>query len=198
MNICLFCGTFNPVHNAHIRMAQYVLRKFDFEKVIFIPSYIPPHKTTQGVSAENRMEMVRLAINGQKRFEVSDIEFQLAQKYEKSYTYLTILELRKLFNTEEKFNFIIGTDAFEKIESWYEADKLKGLLKFIVSRRGDDCDLSRFDYLREKGFDFDFTNLAFYDISSTELRNKISRGESISDLVPAAVEDYIIENGLYR
>ncbi len=198
MNICLFCGTFNPVHNAHIRMAQYVLRKFDFEKVIFIPSYIPPHKNTQGVSAENRMEMVRLAINGQKRFEVSDIEFQLAQKYEKSYTYLTILELRKLFNTEEKFNFIIGTDAFEKIESWYEADKLKGLLKFIVSRREDDCDLSRFDYLREKGFDFDFTNLAFYDISSTELRNKISRGESISDLVPAAVEDYIIENGLYR
>lgn len=198
MNICLFCGTFNPIHNAHIRMAQYVLRKFDFEKVIFIPSYIPPHKTTQGVSAENRMEMVRLAINGQKRFEVSDIEFQLAQKYEKSYTYLTILELRKLFNTEEKFNFIIGTDAFEKIESWYEADKLKGLLKFIVSRREDDCDLSRFDYLREKGFDFDFTNLAFYDISSTELRNKISRGESISDLVPAAVEDYIIENGLYR
>ena len=198
MNICLFCGTFNPVHNAHIRMAQYVLRKFDFEKVIFIPSYIPPHKNTQGVSAENRMEMVRLAINGQKRFEVSDIEFQLAQKYEKSYTYLTILELRKLFNTEEKFNFIIGTDAFEKIESWYEADKLKDLLKFIVSRREDDCDLSRFDYLREKGFDFDFTNLAFYDISSTELRNKISRGESISDLVPAAVEDYIIENGLYR
>ena len=166
--------------------------------MIFIPSYIPPHKNTQGVSAENRMEMVRLAINGQKRFEVSDIEFQLAQKYEKSYTYLTILELRKLFNTEEKFNFIIGTDAFEKIESWYEADKLKGLLKFIVSRREDDCDLSRFDYLREKGFDFDFTNLAFYDISSTELRNKISRGESISDLVPAAVEDYIIENGLYR
>ena len=198
MNICLFCGTFNPVHNAHIRMAQYVLRKFDFEKVIFIPSYLPPHKTTQGVSAENRMEMVRLAINGQKHFEVSDIEFQLAQKYEKSYTYLTILELRKLFNTEKKFNFIIGTDAFEKIESWYEADKLKGLLKFIVSRREDDCDLSRFDYLREKGFDFDFTNLAFYDISSTELRNKISRGESISDLVPAAVEDYIIENGLYR
>lgn len=198
MNICLFCGTFNPVHNAHIRMAQYVLRKFDFEKVIFIPSYIPPHKNTQGVSAENRMEMVRLAINGQKRFEVSDIEFQLAQKYEKSYTYLTILELRKLFNTEEKFNFIIGTDAFEKIESWYEADKLKGLLKFIVSRREDDCDLSRFDYLREKGFDFDFTNLAFYDISSTELRNKISRGESISEFVPKTVEDYIIENGLYR
>lgn len=198
MNICLFCGTFNPIHNAHIRMAQYVLRKFDFEKVIFIPSYIPPHKNTQGVSAENRMEMVRLAINGQKRFEVSDIEFQLAQKYEKSYTYLTILELRKLFNTEEKFNFIIGTDAFEKIESWYEADKLKGLLKFIVSRREDDCDLSRFDYLREKGFDFDFTNLAFYDISSTELRNKISRGESISEFVPKTVEDYIIENGLYR
>lgn len=179
-------------------MAQYVLRKFGFDKIIFIPSYLPPHKSECNITAENRMEMVRLAIRGQKSFVTSDIEFQLAKRYEKSYTYLTLLELRKIFNTEEKFNFIIGTDAFEKIESWYEADKLKSLLKFIVSRREDDCDLSRFDYLREKGFDFDFTNLAFYDISSTELRNKVSRGESISDLVPAAVEDYIIENGLYR
>lgn len=198
MNICLFCGTFNPIHNAHLRMAQYVLRRFGFEKVIFIPSYIPPHKDAQNVTFAQRFKMVELAIEGQNRFEVSDVEYKLAEKSEKSYTYLTILELRKLFNTEEKFNFIIGTDAFEKIESWYEADKLKKLLKFIVSRREDDCDLSRFNCLKKKGYDFDFTNLAFYDISSTELREKIASGESVTGLIPQKVEEYIIEKCLYR
>ncbi|MCM1009355.1 MAG: nicotinate (nicotinamide) nucleotide adenylyltransferase [Fusobacterium sp.] len=193
MNICLFCGTFNPVHNAHLRMAEHVLRKFGFEKIIFIPSYIPPHKCAD--DAQHRLKMVELAISGRKGFEVSDIEFSLG---ETSYTYLTVLELQKRLGTSEKFNFIIGTDAFEKIESWYEADKLKDLLHFIVSRREDDCNLARFDYLREKGYDFDFTNLAFYDISSTELREKIACGESVSGLVPQKVEDYIIENGLYR
>lgn len=193
MNICLFCGTFNPIHNAHLRMAEYVLRKFGFEKVIFIPSYFPPHKCVE--CAQQRLEMVKLAIEGHKGFEVSDIEFRLG---ETSYTYLTVLELQKRLGTTKKFNFIIGTDAFEKIESWYEVDKLKKLVRFIVSRREDDCDLGRFDYLKEKGFDFDFTNLAFYDISSTELREKIARGESISNLVPQKVEGYIIENGLYR
>lgn len=193
MNICLFCGTFNPVHNAHLRMAEHVLRKFGFEKVIFIPSYIPPHKCAD--DAQHRLKMAELAVSGRKGFEVSDIEFSLG---ETSYTYLTVLELQKRLGTTEKFNFIIGTDAFEKIESWYEADKLKDVLKFIVSRREDDCDLTRFDYLREKGFDFDFTNLAFYDISSTELREKIACGKSISGLVPPKVEEYIIENGLYR
>ncbi len=194
MNICLFCGTFNPIHNAHLRMAEHVLRKFEFEKIIFIPSYLPPHKCADG-EAEHRLKMVQLAIENHKGFEVSDIEFLLNAT---SYTYLTVVALQKRLGTSEKFNFIIGTDAFEKIESWYEADKLKHLLKFIVSRREDDCNLSRFDYLRAKGYDFDFTNLAFYDISSTELREKIARGESISGLVPPKIEDYIIENGLYR
>lgn len=198
MNICLFCGTFNPIHNAHLRMAQYVLRNFKFDKILFIPSYTPPHKLVEGVTSQQRFDMVNLAIEGKSRFEVSDIEFVLAERFEKSYTYLTIQELRKIYNTVEKFYFIIGTDAFEKIESWYEADKLKHFVKFIVSRREDDCELERFDYLREKGYDFDFTNLAFYDISSTDLRLKIKDGESINGLVPEKVEDYIIENGLYR
>ncbi len=195
MNICLFCGTFNPIHNAHLRMAEFVLRKFGFEKVIFIPCFIPPHKEAGCVSSNDRLEMVKIATEGRKGFEVSDIEFQLG---ETSYTYNTILALQKIYGTEEKFNFIIGTDAFEKIETWYETDKLKKLVKFIVSRREDDCDISRFDYLREKGYDFDFTNLAFYDISSSELRDRIAHGEDFSDLVCKKVEDYIVENGLYR
>lgn len=196
MNICLFCGTFNPIHNAHLRMAEYVFRNFKFDKILFIPSCLPPHKCA--ISPEHRFRMVELALEGRSFCEVSDIEFKLAEIYEKSYTYYTILELRKRFSTEEKFSFIIGTDAFEKIESWYEAAEVKKMVKFIVSRREDDFDLERFEYLRQKGYDFDFTNLAFYDISSTEIRDRIAQGENISNLVPKKVEDYIIENNLYR
>lgn len=185
---CLFCGTFNPIHNAHLRMAGFVLAEFGFERVIFIPSAVPPHKGTD-IEPHHRLEMVKLAVEGNERFEVSDIEFRMSGK---SYTYNTILALGG------KYNFLIGTDAFEKIESWYEIDKLKKLLKFIVFKREKDVDVSHFDYLREKGFDFAFTSLDFCDISSTEIRKYAVDGLSLNGLVPKAVEDYIYANGLYR
>ena len=194
MNICLFFGTFNPIHNAHLRMAEFVLDEFKFDKVIFVPSFIPPHKQIEG--ALHRFNMVKLAIEGRrKQFEVSDIEHRLADT---SYTYLTILEFKKLYPNIEKFNFLIGTDAFKKIETWYEIDKLKIHLHFIVFCRENDCNLSRFDYLKSKGFDFSFTSLEFCDISSTEIRHKLTRCESLSGLVVQEVEDYINANGLYR
>jgi len=193
MNICFFFGTFNPIHNAHLRMARFVLGNFGFDKIVFVPAYNPPHKNIVG--AEHRLNMVRLATEGIDKFEVSDVEFVLGNT---SYTYLTILELMKTYNDCEKFNFIIGTDAFEKIESWYEIDKLKKLLKFIVFYREDACDVSKFDYLKDKGFEFCFTSLDFCDISSTEIRQKIVCNHSLSGLVTKEVEDYICANNLYR
>lgn len=193
MNICLFFGTFNPIHNAHLRMAMFVLDEFKFDKVIFVPSFIPPHK--QITDAIHRLNMVKLAVRSCDKFEVSDIEHRLANT---SYTYLTILELKKEYPEIERFNFLIGTDAFEKIETWYEVDKLKEYLKFIVFKREDDCNLSRFDYLKEKGFVFSFTSLDFCDISSTEIRQKIVFNESLSGFVTKEVEDYIYANNLYR
>ena len=194
MNICLFFGTFNPIHNAHLRMAEHVLSTFGVGKVVFVPAFIPPHKRFED-SPQERLEMVRIAVCSNEKFEVSDIEFRLAKT---SYTYLTILELKKLYPDVEKFNFLIGTDAFEKIETWFEAHKLKNFLKFIVFRRENDCNLSRFEYLRAKGFDFVFTTLDFCDISSTEIRERIIKGEDLGGLVPKKIEDYINAKGLYR
>ena len=139
--------------------------------------------------------MAKLAVKNNSKFEVSDIEFR---RKGKSYTYLTIVELYKEFPIEGKINFLIGTDAFQYIEKWYETDKLKNLVKFIVFVREDNFDISKYDYLKDKGYEFEFQPLPFEDISSTKLRDDIKLGKSISGYVAKEVEDYIKQNGLYK
>lgn len=191
-NICVFQGTFNPIHNAHLRVARFAVENLGFDKLVFIPAYCPPHKDFQLERPEHRLEMVKFAVGNNQKFEVSDIEFK---RKGKSYTYLTIKELYEKYG---KINFLIGTDAFRKIESWYETDKLKELVKFIVFVRDNDFDETEFDYLIKKGYDFQFQSLSFEDISSSELRNRIKNNESIDELVPKPVKEYILKNELYK
>lgn len=193
MKLCIFSGTFNPIHRAHLKMAEYVLENFGFDKIIFIPAYKPPHKDYDTNMCTHRFNMVRLAIEYNPHFEISDIEYQHEGK---SYSYLTALQLKKQYCTEDKINFIIGTDAFEKIESWYEAEKFKNLVDFIVFVRENKT--VNFDDLKEKGYSFEIARMPFIDISSTELRERIKEGKSISNLVTEEVEEYIYKNGLYR
>ena len=195
MKLCVFQGTFNPIHNAHIRVGKFVRQKYCFDKIIFIPAYIPPHKKCDVSLTKHRYKMTELALKSYPFFEISDIEYK---RKGKSYTYLTLLELTKQYDFEDKINFIIGTDAFEKIESWYEADKLKNLVKFIVFIREENFNQAKYNYLKDKGYDFEFQPLTFEDISSTELRQKIKNSESISEFVPKQVEEYIKENELYK
>ncbi len=195
MKLCVFQGTFNPVHNAHLRVADYVCGNFNFDKILFIPAFCPPHKQSDPEMTFHRLNMVKLAISHNSCFEVSDIEYRRGGK---SYTYDTITELYNVYDVEGKINFIIGTDAFEKIESWYRTDELKDVVKFIVFVREDNFDISKYDNLKRKGYDFEFQTLPFEDISSTDLRNKICKGLDISEFVPKEVKEYIIQNELYR
>lgn len=193
MKLCIFSGTFNPIHNAHIKMAEYVLENYGFDKIIFIPAYKPPHKDYQDNMCIHRYNMVKLAIQNNPKFEISDIEYKNEGK---SYSYLTALELYKQYDIDGKINFIIGTDAFEKIETWYETDKFKKLVDFIVFIRENEP--VNFDDLRKKGYNFEFAKMNFVDISSTELRERIQKGETVDNLIPKEVEEYIKNNGLYR
>ncbi len=196
MNICLFQGTFNPIHNAHIDVAKFVLNNTDTEQIIFIPALNPPHKELFGnVSSDDRMNMVKLAVQDYDNFMVSDIEFKRGGK---SYTWLTIEELRLKYSVNNKFRFIIGTDAFVKIESWYEAEKLKQYVDFLLFKRDEEIPYDKLDYLKNAGFTFNLMALDFQNISSTDIRDRILHGKSISDLVPKKVEDYINKNDLYR
>jgi nicotinate-nucleotide adenylyltransferase len=195
MKLCVFQGTFNPIHNAHLRVADFVCQNCSFDRILFIPAYCPPHKEADLDFANDRLEMVRLAVEDNSKFDVSDIEFKRGGK---SYTYLTIKELYDIYKPDGLINFIIGSDAFEKIESWYETEKLKKLVKFLVFIREDNFDVSRYDYLKQKGYNFEFQKLPYEDISSTELREKIKSGVNIENFVPQKVKEYIEKHGLYK
>ena len=182
MSICIFPGTFNPIHEGHIKMAEFALDKYKFDKIIFIPAYLPPHKDIEHNLANHRYEMVKLAIKNNDKFEISDIEYQSEGK---SYSLITVQKIIEQYCIKERLNFIIGTDAFAKIDTWYKAEELKDLVHFIVfPRRGEDIEGV------SEGWDYELTEMDFVDISSTEIRNRIKTATS--------VEGYIEKNGLYK
>lgn len=184
MSICIFPGTFNPIHEGHLKMAEYALEKYKFDKIIFIPSYIPPHKNVDSALAKHRLKMVELAIKNNSRFEISDIEYKNEGK---SYSLITVKKIIEQYKLKSRLNFIIGTDAFEKIKTWYHADELKELVHFIVfPRKGSVIDKNLFE-----NWDYELTDMNFVEISSTELRN----GEK--KLFNKDLEDYIKKHGLY-
>jgi nicotinate-nucleotide adenylyltransferase len=195
MKLCVFQGTFNPIHNAHLRVGEFVLATYKPDLFFYIPAKNPPHKFCNPSLAQHRFNMVKLATESNPRFSVSDIEYK---RKGKSYTYLTICELYKKYDIDGKILFIIGTDAFKKIENWYEFDKLKKLVKFILFVREDNFNPLEYNYFKEIGLDFEIQPLPYKEISSTELREKIKAGENITSLVHPKVKEYIEQNGLYK
>ena len=195
MKLCVFQGTFNPIHKAHLQMAEYVLKHYGFDKIIFIPAYKPPHKDYNPQMSIHRLNMVKLATAYNPHFLVSDIEYQ---REGKSYSYITAQKLYKMYDVEGKIKFIIGTDAFEKIETWYESDKFKKLVDFIVFTRENNLQKTKYEELKKKGYNFEFTQMDYLEISSTELREKIKNNQSIDNLITTEVKGYIEKNGLYK
>jgi len=183
VSICIFPGTFNPIHEGHLKMAKFALDNFNFEKIIFIPAYLPPHKEINKNLAQHRYNMVKLAIASNSKFEISDIEYQSEGK---SYSLITVQKIIEQYNIKDRLNFIIGTDAFAKIDTWYKAEELKELVHFIVfKRRGEEIgNIS-------PNWDYEIANMDYADISSTEVRN----GKNTQN---QEVEDYINHHGLYK
>lgn len=195
MELCLYQGTFNPIHNAHLRVAEFVAGTCDVDEILFIPAFIPPHKKCNNLDAMHRFNMVKLAVMHNNKFKVSDIEFKLGGK---SYTYITVLELFKRYKPKNKIKFIIGTDAFKQIEHWYETDKLKEYLHFLVFTREKDFNINELSGLKNKNYDFELMPLTFEDISSTEIRRLAADNKNLSKYVPKEVEEYIKKNELYK
>lgn len=194
----IFGGSFNPIHYGHLMICEYIKEEMGLDKVIFIPTGNPPHKDL-GVSAEDRYEMVRLAISPNPDFEISDIE---TTRVNLSYTVDTIRELKKIYK-EEKLYFLIGLDSLFQLKSWKKIGDLSQEIEFVVALRPGYIDKEEIngeiDFLRENfGTRINLIKTPLYEISSTDLRDRIHEGKSLRYLIPKKVLDYIEESGFYK
>lgn len=194
----IFGGSFNPIHYGHLMICEYIKDEMGLDKVIFIPTGNPPHKDLE-VSAKDRYEMVRLAISSNPDFEISDIE---TIRVKMSYTVDTIRELKKIYR-EEKLYFLIGLDSIFQLKTWMKIGDLSKEIEFVVALRPgyiNKEEINReIDFLRESfGTKVNLINTPLYEISSTDLRDRIREGKSLRYLIPKKVLDYIEESGFYK
>lgn len=202
MKIGILGGSFDPIHKAHLKIATLAKRKFKLDKIIFIPAYIAPHKKSLALaSPRDRMQMIKLAIEKDRQFEVSDIEIR---RKGVSYTYKTINYLRRKFGKKVKLYFIIGEDMLEILHHWYKVKEILKEINFIIvarTKRPTETlqNVSRhFDKDIIEKLRKNLIKIKPISISSTQIRDNIRKGKDCRKLLPRKVYDYIIEHNLYQ
>ena len=192
-------GTFDPVHIGHLMLAEQAASYFDLSKVIFVPTGLPPHKDrTRITPATHRIEMVRLAIGGNDKYEISGIECDGAGV---SYTYITLGTLHEIYGRDAELYYIVGSDVLQYISKFRNSEQVfESCILLATTRPGPDHKTAESlagDLIATYGARimlFDFPEIG---ISSSLLRSKIAAGESVRYMSPDSVIDYIKRNGLY-
>ena len=187
-------GSFNPIHERHIEMAACAKREQKLERIIFLPTGNPPHKREGLEDAEDRFEMTRLAVQGIPGFTASRMEIDREGVI---YTVDTLSKLRKQM-PDTAFDYIIGEDTLLDLPNWRKPDKVFSLCRFLVCcRTTEDVEnLPIVKKLEKRGATFEFLALPPSDVSSTAVREKLSRGETPGEIPPQVLE-YIRQMGLY-
>jgi nicotinate-nucleotide adenylyltransferase len=190
MRIGLFGGTFNPPHIAHLITAERVREAAGLDRILFIPSYISPHKRSgEEANARDRLEMTRMAVEGNPFFECSDYEIR---KESVSYTVETLEHLHGVYPDAEFF-VIIGMDNYLELNTWKNPVRILELSEIIVMNRaavrpGAPVGIPN-DHIR-------FVDVPDLELSSSEIRGRVKNGNSIKYMIPPAVEQYIITHHL--
>lgn len=203
-SVALFGGTFNPIHYGHLAIAEEIRSKYNLDKVIFVPTALPPHKDPSDlVDAKKRSVMAYMATVSNPCFDVSTFE---VEKGGKSYSIDTVRHFRHFFGDNVDLYFIIGADMLVEITSWKNIGELLQLCRFIaVSRPGYDANkiLNRHFLTSEGGLTQDWLDrilvedALLYDISATAIRRRVKEWKSIKYMVPEAVEQFIHNQQLY-
>jgi len=192
VRIGLFGGTFDPIHVGHLIVAEEAREQLDLEKMIFIPSGVSPHKHHRKISDPSlRLEMTRLAIQGNEHFELSDFEIghQAA-----SFTVETVYHFRRTLGEEAELFLIVGADSILEISTWKEPQKLLSQCEPVVAvRPGFDLDKLEPELLERVRI----LEGVLVDVSSTDIRKRVAAGRSLKYLVPASVASFILEHKLY-
>lgn len=199
MKIGILGGTFDPIHMAHLILAETARDKFNLDKVLIMPAGDPYFKDLNAVSDDDyRAKMVQLAIDGNDKFEFSNIELL---REGNTYTVDTLLQLKEDYPNDEFF-LIVGSDTLYQIENWKDPAKVLELATVVIASRsavGEDIQ-HKIHELEDAfpGSKFERLNMLNIDISSTNIRAKVINNVSIKYLVPDAVLEFIEKNNLYK
>lgn len=191
-NIGIYGGTFNPPHIGHLITAECVRESIGLDEILFIPSYISPHKQEgEEFSVSDRFEMMQRAVDGNVNFKISDFEIG---KGETSYSVTTVEHFKKEFSNAEIY-LIIGMDNYLTFHLWKEPERILELATLAV--------MNRPNYPRKVNEVIGtkktvFVDVPDIDISSSDIRSRIKSGKSIRYLVPLEVEHYIHKHNLYK
>jgi nicotinate-nucleotide adenylyltransferase len=189
MRIGIYGGTFDPPHVGHLIVASDACAALDLDRLLLIPSADPPHK--QGkvqATAEQRLAMLEAAVRDDPRFEVDDIELRLEGA---SYTVETLREMRKRHADAELF-FLVGVDQMKELHSWREPDEVARLARLsVMTREGETPD-------EDTPYPHRLIPVTRIDLSSSDIRRRIARGEPVRYLLPDAVRELVEEWGLYQ
>lgn len=192
----IFGGAFNPVHNGHVNLAKEAIEQLKLRRLLIVPTFESPHKSTRLLPFDERAEMCRRAFSGisdKCEPEISDIERAMGGV---SYTINTIRALSKQYPGEQFF-LLIGGDMLFSFKNWYKYESILKESKVCAVARGGDNFTDMLEFAAEMGrVKVLPTNVV--DVSSTEVRERTAAGGDISDLVPRAVAEYIAEKNLYR
>ncbi|MCG6961529.1 nicotinate-nucleotide adenylyltransferase [bacterium BMS3Abin03] len=185
----IFGGTFDPIHNGHLITTQSVRELRNLDKIIFVPSFVSPHKPNiKSASPKHRLNMIKLAIEGVDFFDYSEYEID---KGGISYTVDTLQEFKKRY---DELEFIIGYDNIFTFHTWKNPDEILELAKIIVLKRKSSIPRSFIDKFVKAAT---FVQTRGIEISATDIRERVKKGMPINFLVPEKVKEYIYKNNLY-
>lgn len=206
--LILFGGTFDPVHNGHLLLAQKLYSSFE-QIVTFLPIGIPPYKPIPQTTNEQRLDMLKLALNNDYRY-VIDLRELYSFNY--NYTYQTLRQIRQEVGDDAAIFFLIGSDSLVTLDKWENWQELLTLTNFVVAMRPD-YNIDQMSPILAREFNkrkraklesftcsgsFYLLDFAPLNISSTQIRNLVRDGQSVNHLVNKCVAKYIIKNNLYR
>lgn len=200
--IGIFGGSFNPIHVAHLIVAERVREECGLERVLFIPSAQPPHKPERRMApADDRLHMVRLAIAENSAFEADPLELRRSGP---SYTLTTVRELSERADENDIFHLLLGADSVLDLKNWWHADELAHAVDIIAFNRPGHPLESRWEELVDE-FGREWARrvresrvtVPQLDISATAIRERLRKGLSVRYLVPEAVRRHINQRGLY-
>ena len=180
-------GNFNPVHNAHVVVADLVRQQLGLDKVLLMPEYLPPHVDAKGTIAEHhRLKMLELAIEGIEGLEIETIELE---RKGISYTYDTMLLLNER-DPDTDYYFIIGADMVDYLPKWHRIDELVEIVQFVGVQRPR--------YKAGTSYPVIWVDVPLMDISSSMVRDFVAKGRTPNFMLPKPVLDYIKKEGLYQ